>query len=203
MAIIAVTVGAQIIIVNFGGIVFRLNPLDLAGWAVSVALGTGSIVVGYLLRHLPDVNVPVWLLGGGGVSTSSAPESAPKIVINPVEEETITVSETKISPRNRWDAALKKTKMQNKVIRVFRLPSNHSLENIAQHAQLQKLENIAERTEASSPSYWERLRLYIVTIGAFRQRRGDPSDTLLIDPRRYHNARVQLAKQRSKNQVTQ
>ena len=202
MAIIAITVGAQIIIVNFGGIVFRLQPLDLVGWAVSIALGTGSIIVGYVLRLLPDIEIPLWLLGGSNKNSApQLPESAPKIVINPlVEVPKISDLPSKIAPKSRWDEIVHKTRLQNRVVKVFQLPSSHSLENIAKKESLQSL---VQETHQEPPvqSAWERLRLYVYTIAAFRHQRSGATETLLIDPRKYHNARVQLAKQRSKNDM--
>jgi Ca2+-transporting ATPase len=66
LGIMVVTIAAQAVIVQFGGIVFRLDPNGLSGanWGLSILLGSGSLFVGFFLRFIPPPNVPAWLLGG-------------------------------------------------------------------------------------------------------------------------------------------
>lgn len=41
-------------IVFFGGAAFGTAPIPIAYWAISIALGAGSLVIGFLARLLPD-----------------------------------------------------------------------------------------------------------------------------------------------------
>lgn len=75
----------QVLIVEFGNVAFGLSPdgLSLANWGLSILLGTGSLVVGFLLRFLPTSIVPLWILGAKKVSPST-----PAIVeISPSEKQ--------------------------------------------------------------------------------------------------------------------
>lgn len=53
MIIVFVSLVIQILIVEFGGVVFHVVPLDWKSWLICVAFGTGSIPIGVLLRLLP------------------------------------------------------------------------------------------------------------------------------------------------------
>lgn len=57
IAIIAITVIVQALIVEFGDDVFRTAPLSLEEWGYSVAIGAGSLVVGFILRFIPIPDV--------------------------------------------------------------------------------------------------------------------------------------------------
>jgi hypothetical protein len=58
------TIGLQIIIVQFGGEVFKIdsNGLGVAGWTISVLCGLGSLVVGLLVRIAPPMPLPAFML---------------------------------------------------------------------------------------------------------------------------------------------
>jgi len=47
-------IGGQILIVFFGGPAFGTEPIPVLYWALSIALGAGSLVIGLLARLLPD-----------------------------------------------------------------------------------------------------------------------------------------------------
>ncbi|KAJ3323148.1 Calcium-transporting ATPase 10, plasma membrane-type [Boothiomyces sp. JEL0866] len=67
IVIIILTIVGQIIIVEFGGIVFQIDSSGLngTGWAISFGVGFGSIIVGYLVRILPPFPVPGFLIVEG------------------------------------------------------------------------------------------------------------------------------------------
>ncbi|KAJ3275348.1 Calcium-transporting ATPase 10, plasma membrane-type [Terramyces sp. JEL0728] len=67
IVILFLTIVGQVIIVEFGGIVFQIdsNGLDGIGWALSFGLGFGSLVVGFLVRVLPPFPVPGFLIVEG------------------------------------------------------------------------------------------------------------------------------------------
>lgn len=50
-------IGGQILIVFFGGAAFDTTPISLVYWAISIALGAGSLLVGALVRLIPDAPI--------------------------------------------------------------------------------------------------------------------------------------------------
>jgi Ca2+-transporting ATPase len=55
MAIFVITIGLQIIIVQFGGTAFKTVPLNISQWCVSVGIGFLSIPLGVIIRLIPDI----------------------------------------------------------------------------------------------------------------------------------------------------
>lgn len=53
IAIVVITVIVQFLLVEFGGEVFRTEPLSPEYWGISVGIGAGSLLVGVVLRLLP------------------------------------------------------------------------------------------------------------------------------------------------------
>ena len=47
-------IGGQVLIVFIGGAAFETTPIPASYWAISVALGAGSLLVGCLVRFIPD-----------------------------------------------------------------------------------------------------------------------------------------------------
>jgi hypothetical protein len=199
-----ITILGQAIIVQFGGIVFRIDPsgLSASNWAISIALGTGSLIIGFLLRCLPDPkNIPIWMLGGSGVinaeirNNNTVPEpkvSDPVIVaVLPEIHDELADSTTSLAGR-RWNDAIGKTRAQIRVVKVFKLPPNVARPS----TRSTKSENPSRKNINPQPaknSLWYRLRLYILTMGRFRRHRLDGASTLMIDPRRIRQAQTQLA----------
>jgi hypothetical protein len=67
------TLFAQVLIVQFGYVVFELSQggLSIANWGLSILLGSGSLLVGVLVRLLPTAIVPRWILKNKKVATIS------------------------------------------------------------------------------------------------------------------------------------
>ncbi|KAJ3346499.1 Calcium-transporting ATPase 10, plasma membrane-type [Kappamyces sp. JEL0680] len=134
--VLGFSIVCQIIIVMFGGEVFNLNPKGLGweGWLISLALGSGTLVAGYLIRFLPDFNIPRWLLAGGAkepATTPAAAEVTPSPVVIEVKESQGNLLEPKpeeqpnrraSSPiaRDRWNRAITATRTQVAVTKNFR-----------------------------------------------------------------------------------
>jgi len=57
IAVLVFTVAVQILLVQFGGKVFKTEPLSLELWGYSVAIGAASLVVGAVLRFLPAPDI--------------------------------------------------------------------------------------------------------------------------------------------------
>ena len=65
MIILLITLVFQIIIVEFGSVVFTVQGLNWSNWLISIALGSGSLIVGLLIRlFVPEIHINPVLLGG-------------------------------------------------------------------------------------------------------------------------------------------
>lgn len=60
MIILVITIICQALIVQFGSVVFGIDPngLSAANWGISLALGSGTILVGFAVRLLPEIQFP-------------------------------------------------------------------------------------------------------------------------------------------------
>jgi Ca2+-transporting ATPase len=54
MGIIAIMVGGQAIIVNFGGAAFVVKPITGTHWGISIILGFLTLPIGVIIRMIPD-----------------------------------------------------------------------------------------------------------------------------------------------------
>ncbi|KAJ1344687.1 calcium-translocating P-type ATPase, PMCA-type [Batrachochytrium salamandrivorans] len=63
LGILTLTVFLQAMIIQFAGVVFKTDTTGLSktGWAISLVVGSGSLIVGFLVRCLPHVDAPAWL----------------------------------------------------------------------------------------------------------------------------------------------
>ena len=74
LAVIAVTIGVQYVIVTFGGEFSNTTPLGLKAWLASVLLGAGTLLVGVLQRLLPVHEGAAMFAGGEGEGEQGASE---------------------------------------------------------------------------------------------------------------------------------
>jgi hypothetical protein len=203
--IIFITALGQALIVEFGSIVFAIDPtgLSAANWGISILLGTGSLVVGFIIRLLPVIEVPVWLLGGKQV------EPLPPAIIEVAPKE--LTREASRSSHQLWRDAITKTRMQVRVVKVFTLPKDKSsIEPSARtssvHPPAVGGEGLSDSLPQSTPepqrvSNWQKLKLYILTSASFRSSRRDPSSVQMVDPRRVKIAQVARARQHSSSNL--
>jgi hypothetical protein len=108
------TVIAQTAIIQWGGVVFRIdNGLSFQNWVISICIGSGSLFVGYFLRCLPDPqNIPPWMLGAG--FTAKDPKAA-------IQEEMKSKQPKGPSEMGaKWSHAIHQTRVQIRVTRLFR-----------------------------------------------------------------------------------
>ncbi|KAJ8323082.1 plasma membrane calcium [Batrachochytrium dendrobatidis] len=63
LGILALTIFLQAIIIQFVGVIFKTSPNGLTGvgWGISLLVGSGSLIVGFLVRCLPDFPLPKFL----------------------------------------------------------------------------------------------------------------------------------------------
>lgn len=191
MSILFVTILGQIVIVQFGSIVFSLDPngLSVVNWLICLAVGSGSLVVGFLIRLLPEFEVPVWLLGG-----VSEVVNQPTIVNARLDKEEtlhkdIPLEIMPTGASERWKGAINKTKTQVRVVKMFAVPGSATAPS----------PRLAEpKSSSTGVDTWKTLRQYVTTTNAFRSgRRAHASSTQLTDPRLIRNAKVELARSRS------
>ncbi|KAK6095579.1 plasma membrane calcium, variant 2 [Batrachochytrium dendrobatidis] len=73
IGILLMTVVMQTLIVQFGGVVFKTNQngLDATGWGISLLIGLGSLVVGFLIRIMPDFKLPSFIFAEPTLVTAS------------------------------------------------------------------------------------------------------------------------------------
>ncbi|KAI8891948.1 hypothetical protein BC833DRAFT_612976 [Globomyces pollinis-pini] len=201
----------QALIVQFGGVVFTIDPngLSWSHWLISIALGMGSLVVGFVIRLLPEFPIPRYLLPGSEPeiqqpALSNPSEAKPVVVVIGESRDTLTEKEEVVPQTTeeslaaaRWKDAIHKTRVQVKVVKIFTLPlrTDPSVKPPSIRARID-----AERNEKrSSTENWNTLRLYIQTASVFR-RRADPSSSQLVDPRVVRNAMVNAARKRNQQQ---
>lgn len=201
--VIFITVLGQALIVQFGSVVFAIDPkgLNAANWGISILLGTGSVVVGFLIRLLPAVEFPLWLLGGQEVDPVAAIVEV--AAAKPLEREASR------SSQQLWHDAISKTRMQVRVVKVFTLPKDKSsIEPSARASSVNAPNNAGDIAQDRQPgtapepprtaeNNWQKLKMYILTSASFRSTRRDPSSVQMVDPRRVKDAQISRAKQRS------
>ena len=135
MGVAVITIVLQVIIVQFGGVVFKVPTGGISGmaWVSTVLLGSGTLLVGAVVRLLPDVKIsttaekyrsevqeqaeaPLLIrVDTGSIVSSEAPP-----------RQAIQDSQPSEPPLKRaqtnWKKAIDKTQLQIRVIKAFREP---------------------------------------------------------------------------------
>jgi hypothetical protein len=156
------------------------------GWAISILLGAGSLIVGLLVRVLPPMPIPSFLYKDYQVDEKV--EIVPTIVVVGGES---TEETTRRRSVTLWNVALRKTKMQVKVIKAFQMPKSASKLDIA--AETVARESVAANQQHIAPkARWSKLRDMLFPGGVTR--RGDNSGLIVVDPRSVRAARQRLAR---------
>ena len=110
------TIILQVIIVQLGGVVFSVNGLNWQGWLISILIGSGSLIVGVLVRTLPPFPLPAFLLS----------DYKPDKNDSKIPEVGTDQLQTPTSPSDKWKSAIRRTTLQNATIKAFQLPRNSS-----------------------------------------------------------------------------
>lgn len=178
--IFILTVGLQIILVEFGGKVFKVDPagLDATGWIISILCGAGSLLVGLLVRVLPPYYIPHFLYTDYTTSEMQVAHGT-AFEINMIRDK------LPMSAHNKelWDQAIKKTKLQVRVVKAFQRPGTEG--------DSSKVAGAPAPTSYVSP--WERVR-QAISSDRFPRRSNDISNIMVVDPRALYAARVRFAK---------
>lgn len=182
MGIFVITVGLQIIIIQFGGEVFKVKEhgLDIIGWAISILCGLGSLVVGLLVRVLPPYPIPAFLLA------DYKEPAAPLEIIESVDEiKDVPVT----SPAARtWARAMDKTRTQIRVTKAFQVPTSESVANSAPAKP-----GVGNRASVTAAPAEDSRFMQFMLRGRITR---DNSGIMVVDPRKVKAAKVKLAKSR-------
>ena len=176
VGIVVLTSILQAIIVQFGGQVFRLDPkgLSSANWGWSILIGSGSIIVGYLLRFVPELDIPVWLRAGKITESVSTPTETTQ----QPEPVAVTAEVERGSAISKWDIVRTQ-------VHAFQVPPG-----VKAPANIPKIpEDTPFPTSNNIPQRVPSLR--------FRNYRRDTSTLQMIDPRRVMKAKMDIARARA------
>lgn len=182
----------QALITQFGGVVFNIDPAGLQGinWLISILIGLGSIVVGFLVRLLPEIELPVWLLGGRSEpvkpaeSVESLPAAGSQAVLTAVAP---FGSESRPNlARQRWKLAITAARNQIKPVNIYAPPPGET--SLLPENRRRSSSVVASPATEPPMSPWERLSAYLATSSAFRRRM--QTSTRMVDPRRIRNAQL-------------
>ncbi|KAH6569663.1 hypothetical protein BASA60_008133 [Batrachochytrium salamandrivorans] len=85
VGVLTLTILLQTLIIQFGGVVFKTdqNGLGALGWLISILVGSGGLIVGFIIRTMPDFPLPAFLLGA---SSSSDTKASGKMVAGKIGE---------------------------------------------------------------------------------------------------------------------
>ncbi|KAH6562201.1 hypothetical protein BASA62_009342 [Batrachochytrium salamandrivorans] len=144
LGILTLTVFLQAMIIQFAGVVFKTDTTGLSktGWAISLVVGSGSLIVGFLVRCLPHVDAPAWLFADKVKPASKAllaacvsqlaynkkgpshvDDGATQVGLSTLTGENPYVSTKRHNSRELWDSAITKTRTQIRVVGHFKAPS--------------------------------------------------------------------------------
>jgi Ca2+-transporting ATPase len=113
--VLSLTFSLQVLIVFCGGKIFKLDPngLDLKGWLISIGVGSGTLLVGFLVRLLPDFNIPSWLLAGNASASPPADVIELENLTGPVAPPQVS-ADPPTSPVERWKFAISRVQSLNR-----------------------------------------------------------------------------------------
>eukprot|EP00842_Homolaphlyctis_polyrhiza_P005371 jgi/Hompol1/5835/HPOL_004760-RA len=142
IVILLITTVSQIIIVQVGGTAFKTSTtgLGFGGWAISILVGSMSLPVGLALRLLSISGLANWIektpssfdrvLSSSSIALNMVPTTQ-----NSDDTEQIRKSQSEHKPaghisdsqqlepsRKRWERAIKQTRLQLRIVKVFRAP---------------------------------------------------------------------------------
>ncbi|KAL2913623.1 plasma membrane calcium [Polyrhizophydium stewartii] len=137
IGVLVSTVLSQIIIVQFAGIAFktRASGLGAGGWAISILVGALSLPIGCLIRLMPEFELPWWLERWQGFERLS--NTGSEHVLSPIPARGLSSDAPDVATcdqsdrlagrasatnKDKWLAAIRSTRMQLRVVKVFRAP---------------------------------------------------------------------------------
>lgn len=178
LIVLLVTLVSQIIIVQFGSVVFSVDPmgLSLSNWLISIALGSGSLFVGLFIRlFVPDIPNPFDRVQAPVVVTSEEMKDKPDFV----KMDHLGSAESKINGAQ--------SPSKNIVpVATFGSAGGHSKgSSISKKCGQESDENI---------SRWSQLRHHILVKKSFKRGRLDISNTQMVTAKAIKCAQQNQAK---------
>ncbi|KAI8898842.1 hypothetical protein BC833DRAFT_619918 [Globomyces pollinis-pini] len=156
----------------------------------------GSLVVGFVIRLLPEFPIPRYLLPGSEREIAYEPVLLPKeneklIVDSDAKEKILEAVKLDIKgisddtmARMRWNEAIHKTRTQIRVAKTFA-----DSKGLYSGTRVAVTETATTSNDATTNEHWHKLRLYVQSASMFR-RRGDPSSSQLRNPRAVRSALI-------------
>ncbi|KAJ3275372.1 hypothetical protein HDV01_000664 [Terramyces sp. JEL0728] len=192
----------QIIIVEFAGLFFKLEPegLSAAHWGISVLAGFGSLPVGFLIRLMPDFERTEAPSGDTKGQSQSVDSTATLPSIVEVDELAVDrnthleISVHRTLSTERWKRAIRTTRLQVSVVRGFRHADGRVVragETMSQKSS--RSSRSAFEANISPSERWLRLREHVFTNFSSNQRRQPPTIINFADPRRIRHEKIQKA----------
>ncbi|KAJ3188439.1 hypothetical protein HDU85_005590 [Gaertneriomyces sp. JEL0708] len=197
-AILVITIVLQVIIVEFGGKVFKVpsGGLTAAQWGICIAFGAGTIPVGVLMRLLPDYNFFYKVHGQEAVELGHVlvaeqrqqPSAEPGLQEKPSRPSLLSAVQKAmhhhnigqdarstsglLAPKDQWGAAIRRTQMQLRVLKAFQLPPGASAPSPHRHSIGLRPEMRRTATNRSGEELWQRARVVVAGVGVVNAFRG-------------------------------
>ena len=127
LAILVLSVSAQILIIFFGGYTFKVIRIPFKDWIICLAFGSFTLVVGSVVRLSPSLPLPKFFTAETpetGLELADSPRGSSEIpVIATLAFETGTESKGHIL----WDRAIRQTKLRVRVVNAFKPRNNRNI----------------------------------------------------------------------------
>ena len=131
----------------FGNRVFNIpdSGLDWQGWLTSVLIGFGTLIIGVLVRFIPNREWSEFSVYFREPEINTAEESLTEV--SEIEPKPEPSSHQKTRALTNWQRAIGKTKMQIKVMKAFEIPSSprSSLSALASPVSYRNSSRIAKK----------------------------------------------------------
>ena len=166
-----------------------LDPGGLSGanWGITIALGSGSLFVGFFIRCLPDFYVPAVLLGGGiGKDTSGPlPVENEKKADTRLSLESDGKQSSIMTAKERFLNALNRRSNRS----THFAPPGHSRRPHSNSVSVPSSIPEGDGVERNWSTFWR----YIFAPWAFMKPKEPISQDALVNPRRVREAQIAAA----------
>ncbi|KAI9101221.1 hypothetical protein DFS34DRAFT_462592 [Phlyctochytrium arcticum] len=154
LGIVVITAALQALIVQFGGEVFKTQPLDAGQWGICILVGAGSLPIGAFIRLIPDWRktkdeeqspldptrgqreeqelegysqqalVPPQAVGSTQSMASTSGNTPVSSNLSSVVAAAVHQQKGYPPTSEKWTHAIRRTQMQLRVVNAFRAPSD-------------------------------------------------------------------------------
>lgn len=181
LIVLLVTLVSQIIIVQFGSVVFSVDPtgLNLSNWLISIALGSGSLFVGLFIRlFVPDIPNPFDRVQAPVVVTSEEMKDKPDFV----KMDHLVSAESKINGA------------QSPSKNIVPVATFGSAGGYSKGSPRSSISRKSGQKSEENISRWSQVRHHILVKKSFKRGRLDISNTQMVTARAIKGAQQNQAK---------